>query len=159
LANLEASPRTSPGFTLIELMIVLAILGILLAIAIPAYQDYTIRTRLSEGLNLATDAKNAVSTRRLEARDASWPAANSAAGVPDTIASSVVAGLTIGTGGVIVIGYNAMGGGRVAQGETIILTPTYVTAGGSIEWSCNGNKGFGSSGTVAGQFLPASCRP
>lgn len=159
MIRFESPSQPARGFTLIELMIVLAILGILLAIAIPAYQDYTIRTRLSEGLNLAADAKNAVSTRRLEARDASWPSGNSAAGVPDTIASSVVAGLTVGTGGVIVIGYNAMGGGRVAQGETIILTPTYVTAGGSIEWSCNGNKGFGSNGTVAGQFLPASCRP
>src|ERR1700710_2210991 len=52
--------RIQPGFTLIELMIVVAIIGILAAIALPAYQDYTIRSRLTEGLGLASDAKNAI---------------------------------------------------------------------------------------------------
>jgi type IV pilus assembly protein PilA len=147
------------GFTLIELMIVIAILGILLAIAIPAYQDYTIRTRLSEGLNLATGAKNSVSELRLQSRDASWPASNAEAGLPGTIGSSVVEGITVGAGGVITISFNELGAGRVAQGDTVTLSPTFVPDGGSIEWSCNGNKGFGTPGSVATTLLPASCRP
>ncbi len=146
------------GFTLIELMIVIAILGILLAIAIPAYQDYTIRTRLSEGLNLATSAKGAISELRLQSQSGTWPSSNAAAGIPNTIDSSVVAGLTVGAGGVITISFNAMAG-RVAQGDTITLTPTYRASSGVIEWSCNGNKGYGTPGSVSTVLLPASCRP
>ena len=67
------------GFTLIELMIVVAIIGILAAIAIPAYQDYTVRSQVTEGLNLASDLKAAVA--ETFAQTGSWPADNSALGL------------------------------------------------------------------------------
>ncbi|GIX36516.1 MAG: prepilin-type N-terminal cleavage/methylation domain-containing protein [Lysobacteraceae bacterium] len=149
--------KIQQGFTLIELMIVIAILGILLAIAIPAYQDYTIRARVSEGLNLATAVKMSVSEARLNSASATWPSTNTAAGVATAIRSQEVQSITVGSGGVITIAYNSIGG-KVAAGQTIVLTPT-VRNGGSVEWSCNQNKGFGSSGTVPQQFVPASCRP
>jgi type IV pilus assembly protein PilA len=147
------------GFTLIELMIVIAILGILLAIAIPAYQDYTVRARVSEGLNLATSVKSAVSETRLNSQAGTWPTTNAQAGVSGTIRSTEVANIQVGAGGRIVVSYNAIGG-RVAAGQTIVLTPTIAGNGGSVEWSCNSNKFAAAvAPTVPQQFVPASCRP
>jgi type IV pilus assembly protein PilA len=155
--------KTQKGFTLIELMIVIAILGILLAIAIPAYQDYTVRTRVSEGLNVATASKLAVSETRLNSATGIWPVTNAAAGLPNTITSPEVQNIQVGAAGLITISYNAIGG-RVAAGQTILLTPSITdTVAGTVEWSCNSNKlavdGFGATGTVPVQFVPASCRP
>jgi type IV pilus assembly protein PilA len=153
--------KTQKGFTLIELMIVIAILGILLAIAIPAYQDYTVRTRVSEGLNLATATKLAVSETRLNSAAGAWPTTNAGAGVSTTIASQEVQNIQVGAAGVITITYNGIGG-RVTAGDQIQLFPTIrAGTGGTVEWSCNNNKPWGAAaGTpVASQFVPASCRP
>ncbi len=137
----------SRGFTLIELMIVVAIIGILAAIAIPAYQDYTIRAQVTEGLSLATGAKAAVwdymSTRGSE------PANNESAGLaqPESINGNYVAKVTVMAGRIEVQYGNKAN--LAVSGETLELSP--IDMDGSITWTCTG-------GTVAGKYRPTSCR-
>ncbi len=137
------------GFTLIELMIVIAIIGILAAIAIPAYQDYTIRSKVSEGLNLAGSAKLAVA----ETYDStgSMPTNNADAGLPaaGSILGTYVSSIAVASG-VITITYNQdLGGNPTANGQTIELTPT--TNVGSMTWVCTG-------GSQESKYRPAECR-
>jgi len=136
------------GFTLIELMIVIAIIAILAAIAIPAYQDYTIRTQASEGANLVSAAKLAVAQTVDET--GGFPADNAAAGL--AAAGSIVGKYTSQVAvaaGVITVTYGVDANGEIT-GDTLIFTPT--TNAGSIEWSCT-------SGTLDVQYRPATCRP
>lgn len=140
--------KLQQGFTLIELMIVIAILGILMAIAIPAYQDYTVRAKVSEGMNVAGAAKLAVAETRQTA--GTWPANNAAAGLP--IAASIngnnVASVTVGAGK-ITIAYQDE---PALNGSVVVLSPSFT--GGSVSWTCNEGAGT----TVASKYLPASCR-
>ena len=141
--------RQANGFTLIELMIVIAILGILLAIAIPAYSDYTVRARVSEGLIVASGAKGQVSETRLSTGN--FPTTNPAAGVANTVESTYVSSLTIGTDGTILITYNA-GANRIPElgpNNTLVLAPTFSDA--TVRWECN-------QGSLVAKFRPARCR-
>lgn len=148
--------KIQQGFTLIELMIVVAIIGILAAIAIPAYQDYTIRAQVSEGLNLAGSAKIAV-TEHFQDRG-TMPATNALAGLADAgdIEGNYVSSVAV-VDGVITVTYSSaapQSANDIINGQTLILEPD-TTNPGSITWDC---KIATAGGTVVAKHRPAACR-
>ncbi len=144
--------KVQQGFTLIELMIVVAIIGILAAIAIPAYQDYTIRAQVSEGLNLSAGAKAAVSEYYMDR--GVFPSDNTVAGLSaaNTIAGNYVDQVTV-LAGVITVRYSSSGtqsANAAINGATLLLSPG--TTAGAVNWNC-------SAGTIlVDKWLPAACR-
>ena len=139
--------KKQQGFTLIELMIVVAIIGILAAIAIPAYQDYTARAQMSEAFSLAGGQKSAVS--EVYANTGDWPADNAAAGIAaDTdIKGKYVAKVTV-TSGAIIATMQASGISAGIASQTLTLTPTNNK--GSIDWTC--------SSSALQKFVPKLCK-
>ncbi|WP_416372692.1 pilin [Acinetobacter schindleri] len=122
------------GFTLIELMIVVAIIGILAAIAIPAYQDYTIRAQVTEGVNLMAGAKAAVTETYNDT--GTFPATNAAAGLPKAVSikGSYVSQVALSEGGVITATYGNKANSKITVANKNTCSVTPYDNQGSITW-------------------------
>lgn len=166
--------RMQQGFTLIELMIVVAIIGILAAVALPAYQDYTVRSKVSEGLVLADGAKTVVSE--------TWQTNGSLATLTQGVApcaatitycfnaSKNVSGIGINVAnGEITVTYDTSATGipQLAGTNNVVLVPTVngaalaAGAAGNIDWHCKSagsTYGVGTAGTLPSRYAPAQCR-
>jgi type IV pilus assembly protein PilA len=158
--------QVQKGFTLIELMIVIAIIGILAAIAIPAYQNYTIRSQVTEGLTLGDGWKTAIS--EYYANTGNWPTITNLTGTCNSV-GKYESSVTVATGGVIQVVYGNQANVKVS-GKTLSIVP-YTNSNNDIVWDCGtatmpstgmtvGSSGAatGSAGTtVSAQYLPTSC--
>lgn len=141
--------RLQQGFTLIELMIVVAIIAILAAIALPAYQDYTIRSQVSEGLSLSSGARTAVA--EFYSNRGNFPTNNASAGLAlsTSIKGQYVTQVAVANG-IITATYGNKANAKIG-GKTLLLSPTDQT--GSVEWVCPS-----AGGTVDPKYRPTSCR-
>ncbi|TWI14166.1 pilin [Aerolutibacter ruishenii] len=140
--------KNMQGFTLIELMIVVAIIAILMAIAIPAYQDYTVRARVSEAVNLVAPAKLSVAEYTQD--KGSLPTDSAAAGYTSA-SSKYVSGIAIANG-VITVTLATSADLAGMSGQTLTFTPNWTTGATRVDWSCSiaSNTNY--------KYVPATCR-
>ena len=141
--------KIQQGFTLIELMIVVAIIGILAAVAIPAYQDYTVRARVTEGLSLASAGKTAIS--EFFATNGGLPTDNATAGLEAAanITGKYTTQVAVTGAGLCQATYGVDANANIA-GAVLTMTPTDNT--GSVSWACTGDA------TLVDKWVPAACR-
>ena len=142
--------RAQQGFTLIELMIVVAIIGIIASIAIPAYTNYIIRSQVAEGINMSTAAK--IAAAEYFQTHGVFATSNGSAGLsaPASITGPYVTQVEVAAGGVIEISYgNTVHPNLV--GAILSMTPDASNAG-SLAWDCNGNA------ALPNKYLPAACK-
>ena len=155
--------RIAQGFTLIELMIVIAIIGILAAIAIPAYQNYTIRAQVTEGLTLGDGWKTAIS--EYYANTGNWPTQTNLTGTCVS-AGKYETAVTVTAGGVIQITYGNQANAKI-NGCNLAIVP-YTNSNNDVLWLCGSAAapstsatiavtGDTGSNTVSAQYLPTSC--
>ena len=137
---------THKGFTLIELMIVVAIIGILAAIGIPQYQNYVARAQVSEALVLASGAKTAVAEYANVKGE--FPTTSALAGIDDMV-GTYVQSVVVGADGVITATFNDTTASAKIQGKTVVLIPAGLNSG-SITWTCTGSADITA-------YLPSSC--
>ena len=147
--------QVQKGFTLIELMIVIAIIGILAAIALPAYQDYVARSQMSEAMNLAGGQKSAVT--EYHSNKGEWPSNNSLAGIAEAsqINGRYVASVAVtatASNGVITATMKSAGVSDKIKSATLTLTGSAdATSAGSYVWKCT-------TPTTYVKYVPSSCR-
>lgn len=137
--------KLQQGFTLIELMIVVAIIGILAAVAIPAYQDYTVRAKVTEGIGLAGAVQSGVA--EYFSSIGTLPTSNALAGLPsaNSVRGNAVDNVSVGASGTILVTFS----GAPIAASTIIIVPT--TTNGAVAWACT-------TGTLLDKYRPANCR-
>jgi type IV pilus assembly protein PilA len=140
--------KVQQGFTLIELMIVVAIIGILASLALPAYQSYSVRAQISEGLSLTGPLKAAVAEVHNDNGGFPIDNADAALGAADTYAGKYVNSISV-NGAVILIEYGNDANAKIS-GQTVTLTA--IENEGSLEWNC------ASGGGISEEYLPRSCR-
>ena len=137
------------GFTLIELMIVIAIVGILAAVALPAYQDYTVRAKVSEAVAKSAEIKTAIS-EYYSARN-EIPASITAAGTT-IVQTNVIEGATLDATGLLTMTVKDVGGDTATNNQFVLSLTS--SSGGVLQWRCMS----GGSNPIKANYLPASCR-
>ena len=140
------------GFTLIELMIVVAIIGILAAVALPAYQDYTVRAKVSEVILAASSAKTAIAEQAQVGSGMPLTASASVATQASKYVASVTYTSTVSTSGTITV--TTTTADSKISGKTLEMVGTYDEATGQVSWVCKA----GTTNPIDAKYLPASCK-